>query len=98
MIFRKKKEVKEQMPFTNVRRATSRMTEKFLKAVMNGELASVKPESFTLKRNDKHTFEITLNDESGSPLIEVMEFDLAVGDSITFGDVHRVFEIKLSQA
>jgi hypothetical protein len=97
-IFKKGKEKLLGNVFTNIRRCNSRMTKKLLEAVMKGEMVSVKPSSFSLRRNDQHTFAITLNDETGSPLVEVMEFQIGVGDSITFSDVHRVFEIKLSQA
>jgi riboflavin synthase alpha subunit len=97
MIFRKKKEVKEETKKEVKEMTRTQVFERLMNAVMSNDMVAVKPASIKIFRVSKDVFRISVCDAKGEELNRCMDdIEVGVGNSLTLCDVHRAFEVTIN--
>jgi hypothetical protein len=87
----KKKEQKE------VGLTRSQVFDKFMSAILKGDMVAVKPSKVVIKRVTKDTFQVSIVNEKGEELNRAMEaVRLDVGCTLSLADVDRAFEVTMN--
>ena len=77
----------------------TKLTERYLRALLNGASKNLEmqPHAFRIKRGLKDECTLEIVNCEGRPLAVAATFNLRRRGSVILTDIHRAFEIRLSQ-